>query len=106
MTNAGRASAADVRMGGCAHHGMDVLQYENRCDTFRHNYEERIELMARTVGAGSAPVPVGVSSGPRTAPADDRSTSSPPARLPRKGDGCPTSNEGRQLDHRAAARTG
>ena len=52
-------------MGGCAHHGMDVLQYENRCDTFRHNYEERIGLMARTVGAGSAPVPVGVSSGPR-----------------------------------------
>ena len=38
-------------MGGCAHHGMDVLQYENRCDTFRHNYEERVGLMARMMGS-------------------------------------------------------
>ncbi len=38
-------------MGGCAHHGMDVLQYENRCDTFRHNYQERVGLMARTMGS-------------------------------------------------------
>jgi len=30
-------------MGGCAHHGMDVIQYENRCDTFRFNHHERIE---------------------------------------------------------------
>jgi hypothetical protein len=29
-------------MGGCAHHGMDLLQYENRCGTFRHTYREQI----------------------------------------------------------------
>ena len=51
-------------MGGCAHHGMDVLQYENRCDTFRHNYKDRIGLMARTAGSGQA-VPVSVSAGGR-----------------------------------------
>ncbi len=52
-------------MGGCAHHGMDVLQYENRCDTFRHNYTDRIKLLARTVDAGAAPVQISASSGPR-----------------------------------------
>ena len=57
--------ALPVCMGGCAHHGMDVLQYENRCDSFRHNYKERIGLLARTVGSGRVPVSVGGSSGPR-----------------------------------------
>jgi uncharacterized protein len=31
-----------VCMGGCAHHGMDPEQYDNRCDTFRHTYQEQI----------------------------------------------------------------
>jgi uncharacterized protein len=57
--------ALPVCMGGCAHHGMDVLQYENRCDTFRHNYRDRIGLMARTVGSGLAGVAVAAPSGPR-----------------------------------------
>jgi len=57
--------ALPVCMGGCAHHGMDVLQYENRCDTFRHNYEDRIALMARSVEAGVVPVAVAAASGPR-----------------------------------------
>jgi uncharacterized protein len=39
--------ALPVCMGGCAHHAMDILQYENRCGTFRHNYREHI-LMAVT----------------------------------------------------------
>lgn len=34
--------ALPVCMGGCAHHALDVMQYENRCSTFRHTYEERI----------------------------------------------------------------
>ena len=29
-------------MGGCAHHGMDVIQHENRCSTFRHTYREQV----------------------------------------------------------------
>jgi uncharacterized protein len=29
-------------MGGCAHHGMDLIQHENRCSTFRHNYREQV----------------------------------------------------------------
>jgi uncharacterized protein len=57
--------ALPVCQGGCAHHGMDVMLYENRCDTFRHNYEERIGLMARTVARGEAPVSVAVGAAPR-----------------------------------------
>lgn len=34
--------ALPVCMGGCAHHAMDPLQYENRCGTFRFNYRERV----------------------------------------------------------------
>ena len=34
--------ALPVCMGGCAHHAMDPIQYENRCGTFRHNHEERV----------------------------------------------------------------
>jgi uncharacterized protein len=29
-------------MGGCAHHGMDVIQHENRCSTFRTSYKEQV----------------------------------------------------------------
>ncbi len=52
-------------MGGCAHHGMDVLQYENRCDTFRHNYKDRIRLMAKAAEAGLVPMGAAAASGPR-----------------------------------------
>jgi uncharacterized protein len=34
--------ALPVCMGGCAHHAMDPLQYENRCGTFRHTYREQV----------------------------------------------------------------
>ena len=34
--------ALPVCMGGCAHHGMDLLQHENRCGTFRHTYREQV----------------------------------------------------------------
>jgi uncharacterized protein len=35
--------ALPVCMGGCAHHAMDLLQYENRCGTFRHTYREQVQ---------------------------------------------------------------
>jgi uncharacterized protein len=35
--------ALPVCMGGCAHHGLDVQQYSNRCDTFRHTYREQVQ---------------------------------------------------------------
>jgi uncharacterized protein len=35
--------ALPVCMGGCAHHAMDALQYENRCGTFRYTYHEQVE---------------------------------------------------------------
>ena len=34
--------ALPVCMGGCAAHAMDLLQYENRCGTFRHTYKEQV----------------------------------------------------------------
>jgi uncharacterized protein len=34
--------ALPVCMGGCAHHAMNPLQYENRCGTFRHTYHEEV----------------------------------------------------------------
>lgn len=34
--------ALPVCMGGCAHHAMDPIQYENRCGTFRHTYREQV----------------------------------------------------------------
>jgi uncharacterized protein len=34
--------ALPVCMGGCAHHAMDPMQYENRCGTFRHTYREQV----------------------------------------------------------------
>ena len=56
--------ALPVCMGGCAHHGMDIAQYENRCDTFRDNYTERIQLLARAAEGGYQPA-VAASSAPR-----------------------------------------
>ncbi len=34
--------ALPVCMGGCAHHAMSMKNYENRCDTFRYNYKQKI----------------------------------------------------------------
>ncbi|MGH2600560.1 MAG: radical SAM protein, partial [Dehalococcoidia bacterium] len=34
--------ALPVCMGGCAHHALDLNQYENRCGTFRHTYREQV----------------------------------------------------------------
>ena len=34
--------ALPVCMGGCPHHAFDLLLYEDRCGTFRHNHVERI----------------------------------------------------------------
>lgn len=34
--------ALPVCTGGCAHHAMDLLQYENRCGSFRHTYREQV----------------------------------------------------------------
>lgn len=47
--------AAPVCMGGCAHHAMDLLQRENRCDPFRHTYKEQILAFVETA-AGREPV--------------------------------------------------
>jgi uncharacterized protein len=40
--------ALPVCMGGCAHHAMDLLQRENRCDPFRHTYREQIVAFVET----------------------------------------------------------
>ena len=42
--------ALPVCMGGCAHHAMDLLQRENRCDPFRHTYRERIAAFVDAAG--------------------------------------------------------
>jgi uncharacterized protein len=34
--------ALPVCMGGCAQHGMDPKQYDNRCHTFRHTYRQQV----------------------------------------------------------------
>ena len=44
--------ALPVCMGGCAHHGMDVLQHENRCDTFRFNHNERVLTFVEAAADG------------------------------------------------------
>ena len=44
--------ALPVCMGGCAHHAMDVMQYDNRCGTFRHTYKERVISYARALESG------------------------------------------------------
>lgn len=38
--------ALPVCMGGCAHHAFDSRIYDNRCDTFRFNYRDRISDLA------------------------------------------------------------
>lgn len=48
--------ALPVCMGGCAHHGMDVIQYENRCGTFRHNYRETVLNFAKAAESGQVPI--------------------------------------------------
>ena len=57
--------ALPVCMGGCAHHGMDLAQYDNRCDTFRDNYSERVSLLVRAVDAGMGTAAVSAPSMPR-----------------------------------------
>jgi uncharacterized protein len=46
--------ALPVCMGGCAHHAMDLLQHENRCDPFRHTYREQIEAFVEVAEPGQA----------------------------------------------------
>lgn len=43
--------ALPVCMGGCAHHGMDIRQYDNRCGTFRYTYKEKVLAAAAAVEA-------------------------------------------------------
>ena len=43
--------ALPVCMGGCAHHGMDMIQHENRCDTFRFNHHERVAQFVEVAAA-------------------------------------------------------
>lgn len=44
--------ALPVCMGGCAHHAMDLLQRQNRCDPFRHTYKEQILAFVEAAGEG------------------------------------------------------
>ncbi len=46
--------ALPVCMGGCAHHAMDLLQRENRCDPFRHTYREQVLAFVDAAGDGQA----------------------------------------------------
>jgi uncharacterized protein len=50
--------ALPVCMGGCAHHGMDMLQHENRCSTFRHTYREQVLRYAEHAETGGVPVSI------------------------------------------------
>ena len=55
--------ALPVCMGGCAHHGMDLIQHENRCSTFRHTYQEQVVAFvkhAETAGEPAAVAPGGL----------------------------------------------
>jgi len=47
--------ALPVCMGGCAHHAMDLNLYENRCGTFRWNYQQSVDEFIELVEAGEAP---------------------------------------------------
>ena len=61
--------ALPVCMGGCAHHAMDLNLHDDRCDTFRHNYEERVlDFVERAEGGvpTTAGTPVPVALGRRT----------------------------------------
>jgi uncharacterized protein len=44
--------ALPVCMGGCAHHAMDPIQYENRCSTFRYTYREQIDMLIEREARG------------------------------------------------------
>jgi uncharacterized protein len=48
--------ALPVCMGGCAHHGMSPLLFENRCHTFRHTYREQVVKYARAARSGFVPL--------------------------------------------------
>ncbi len=48
--------ALPVCMGGCAHHGMDMIQHENRCSTFRHTYAEQVATYVDFAEANEVPV--------------------------------------------------
>jgi uncharacterized protein len=50
--------ALPVCMGGCAHHGMDVFQHENRCSTFRHSYREQVIAFAEHAEQEGVPVSI------------------------------------------------
>ena len=55
--------ALPVCMGGCAHHGMDVIQHENRCSTFRHTFAEQVVAFVERAETNETPValsPVGL----------------------------------------------
>jgi uncharacterized protein len=51
--------ALPVCMGGCAHHGMDMLQHENRCSTFRSAYQEQVLAFAEHAEHRGVPVAIG-----------------------------------------------
>jgi uncharacterized protein len=51
-----RCVALPVCMGGCAHHAMVPLQYENRCGTFRHTYREQVLEFAEAAELAQSPV--------------------------------------------------
>ncbi len=65
--------ALPVCMGGCAHHGMDLIQHDNRCSTFRHTYLEQVdtyvELAEAATGSGT---PVVLSAQPLARAMDTR----------------------------------
>ena len=47
--------ALPVCMGGCAHHAMDLPQYENHCGTFRHTYSEQVAAFVDKATATRTP---------------------------------------------------
>jgi uncharacterized protein len=62
--------ALPVCMGGCAHHAMSPVQYENRCGTFRVNHRERVlEFVEAAEQVGSRGL---VQSSQLTRPVDTR----------------------------------
>lgn len=50
--------ALPVCMGGCAHHGLDARQYSNRCDTFRHTYQEQVSRFVEKTPQGRVFIPL------------------------------------------------
>jgi uncharacterized protein len=51
--------ALPVCMGGCAHHGMDLLLHDNRCSTFRHTYAEQVDTYVELARQQGTPVALG-----------------------------------------------